>query len=163
MKNAIIIFWEDESTNQNQPNADKKSSRGWLYKTKSAVVAMNSEKSQGDAGSELRRNFSVNWWTIYRYPSTQLLYTSLYTLYIIQVYNKHLWESYPWWFRYVLKPQREGGGNNVYGDDIRPFLKVNTEKWISLFHKASNYQPPGDWKQWGKKCLHPHGQDTGKY
>ena len=27
-------------------------------------------------------------------------------------------------FRYVLKPQREGGGNNVYGDDIRPFLKV---------------------------------------
>ena len=35
--------------------------------------------------------------------------------------------------RYVLKPQREGGGNNVYGDDIRPFLKVNTEKWIPLF------------------------------
>ena len=28
-------------------------------------------------------------------------------------------------FRYVLKPQREGGGNNVYGDDIRPFLKVH--------------------------------------
>ena len=28
-------------------------------------------------------------------------------------------------FRYVLKPQREGGGNNVYGDDIRPFLKVD--------------------------------------
>lgn len=24
--------------------------------------------------------------------------------------------------RYVLKPQREGGGNNVYGEDIRPFL-----------------------------------------
>ena len=25
--------------------------------------------------------------------------------------------------RYVLKPQREGGGNNVYGQDIVPFLK----------------------------------------
>ena len=24
----------------------------------------------GDAEPELRRNFSVNWWTIYRYPST---------------------------------------------------------------------------------------------
>ena len=31
--------------------------------------------------------------------------------------------------KYVLKPQREGGGNNVYGDDIKPFLesiKANT-------------------------------------
>ena len=27
--------------------------------------------------------------------------------------------------RYVLKPQREGGGNNVYGEDIRPFLQVS--------------------------------------
>jgi len=25
--------------------------------------------------------------------------------------------------RYVLKPQREGGGNNVYGEDIKPFLE----------------------------------------
>ena len=25
--------------------------------------------------------------------------------------------------RYVVKPQREGGGNNIYGDDIGPFLK----------------------------------------
>lgn len=24
---------------------------------------------------------------------------------------------------YVLKPQREGGGNNVYGEDIPPFIK----------------------------------------
>lgn len=23
---------------------------------------------------------------------------------------------------FVLKPQREGGGNNIYGDDIVPFL-----------------------------------------
>ena len=25
--------------------------------------------------------------------------------------------------QFVLKPQREGGGNNVYGEDIRPFLE----------------------------------------
>ena len=25
--------------------------------------------------------------------------------------------------KYVLKPQREGGGNNVYGADIKPFLE----------------------------------------
>ena len=24
---------------------------------------------------------------------------------------------------FVLKPQREGGGNNVYGADIKPFLE----------------------------------------
>ena len=37
-------------------------------------------------------------------------------------------------FRYVLKPQREGGGNNVYGDDIRPFLKVDIV-FIKLDHQ----------------------------
>ena len=25
--------------------------------------------------------------------------------------------------KFVVKPQREGGGNNVYGEDIVPFLK----------------------------------------
>ncbi|KAI8335375.1 glutathione synthetase [Chlamydoabsidia padenii] len=30
--------------------------------------------------------------------------------------------------RYVLKPQREGGGNNVYGDDIISVLKTLSEK-----------------------------------
>ena len=24
---------------------------------------------------------------------------------------------------FVLKPQREGGGNNIYGEDIKPFLE----------------------------------------
>ena len=43
----------------------------------------------GDAESELRRNFSVNWWTIYRYPSTQLLHTIhelIYTLYYTYIH-----------------------------------------------------------------------------
>jgi len=32
--------------------------------------------------------------------------------------------------RFVIKPQREGGGNNIYGDDINPFLDkiVGTEE-----------------------------------
>lgn len=25
--------------------------------------------------------------------------------------------------KFVLKPQREGGGNNIYGEDIKPFLQ----------------------------------------
>ena len=29
---------------------------------------------------------------------------------------------------FLLQSAEAGGGNNVYGDDIRPFLKVNTEK-----------------------------------
>ncbi len=29
---------------------------------------------------------------------------------------------------YVLKPQREGGGNNVYGLDIPPALEVKLQK-----------------------------------
>lgn len=26
--------------------------------------------------------------------------------------------------RFVLKPQREGGGNNLYGEDIRMVIKI---------------------------------------
>ena len=28
--------------------------------------------------------------------------------------------------KFVLKPQREGGGNNIYGEDIRPFLQATS-------------------------------------
>lgn len=32
--------------------------------------------------------------------------------------------------KYVLKPQREGGGNNIYKEDIAPFLeKLSEDKW----------------------------------
>lgn len=45
--------------------------------------------------------------------------------------------------RYVLKPQREGGGNNVYGEDIRSFLedikgKEERNAWILM----DRIQPP---------------------
>ena len=36
--------------------------------------------------------------------------------------------------KYVLKPQREGGGNNVYGDDIKPFLKSIEARAFSGFN-----------------------------
>lgn len=35
------------------------------------------------------------------------------------LYNLH--------FRFVLKPQREGGGNNVYGHDIVDALRVGAK------------------------------------
>ena len=31
--------------------------------------------------------------------------------------------------KYVLKPQREGGGNNIFGDDILPFLDKHEDLW----------------------------------
>ena len=81
---------------------------------------------------------------IYMYVQVYTRYIQVYTGYI-QVYTKYLGvymyviKNYPWWRRYVLKPQREGGGNNVYGDDIRPFLKVHDMHQImtqNIFHQT---------------------------
>ena len=36
--------------------------------------------------------------------------------------------------RYVVKPQREGGGNNIYGADIVPFLGIFSDK-VSIITK----------------------------
>jgi len=45
--------------------------------------------------------------------------------------------------RYVLKPQREGGGNNVYGDDIRPFLKeIENSQERNAYILMDRIQPP---------------------
>merc|ERR1712130_901054 len=45
--------------------------------------------------------------------------------------------------RYVLKPQREGGGNNVYGDDIRPFLKeIENSEERNAYILMDRIQPP---------------------
>ena len=35
---------------------------------------------------------------------------------------------------YVVKPQREGGGNNFYGDDVRRVLKVSMTCRMSIMH-----------------------------
>ena len=115
---------------------------------------------------------------IYMYVQVYTRYIQVYTGYI-QVYTKYLGvymyviKNYPWWRRYVLKPQREGGGNNVYGDDIRPFLKVHHMAQIMTQNPDMAKDPThvivtqiticcaGDWKQRGEKCLHSHGQDPG--
>lgn len=43
---------------------------------------------------------------------------------------------------YVMKPQREGGGNNVYGSDIPPVLKKMSEVERSAFILMERISPP---------------------
>jgi glutathione synthase len=43
----------------------------------------------------------------------------------------------------VLKPQREGGGNNVYGSDIKPFLeKIRRSSERSAYILMDKIEPP---------------------
>eukprot|EP00092_Neocalanus_flemingeri_P041729 GFUD01045450.1.p1 GENE.GFUD01045450.1~~GFUD01045450.1.p1 ORF type:complete len:481 (+),score=147.92 GFUD01045450.1:73-1515(+) len=45
--------------------------------------------------------------------------------------------------RFVLKPQREGGGNNVYGEDIKPFLeKIKDSEERNAYILMDRIQPP---------------------
>eukprot|EP01029_Cantina_marsupialis_P026560 TRINITY_DN7174_c0_g1_i1.p1 TRINITY_DN7174_c0_g1~~TRINITY_DN7174_c0_g1_i1.p1 ORF type:complete len:453 (-),score=134.24 TRINITY_DN7174_c0_g1_i1:219-1577(-) len=44
--------------------------------------------------------------------------------------------------RYVLKPQREGGGNNTYGDDIPPMLKSMTTEDMEAYILMERIFPP---------------------
>ena len=58
--------------------------------------------------------------------------------------------------RFVVKPQREGGGNNVYGDDIVPFLEKirdssERDAYILMDRiyppKTTNYMVRPGWKE----------------
>ena len=42
--------------------------------------------------------------------------------------------------RFVLKPQREGGGNNLYGEELRQ--KLQTKKGLSAFILMQRIRPP---------------------
>ncbi len=45
--------------------------------------------------------------------------------------------------RFVLKPQREGGGNNIYGADIRPFLEsLGDSEERNAYILMDTIQPP---------------------
>ena len=45
--------------------------------------------------------------------------------------------------KYVVKPQREGGGNNIYGDDIVPFLKsIESSTERDAFIMMDRISPP---------------------
>ena len=41
---------------------------------------------------------------------------------------------------FVLKPQREGGGNNLYGDEARQ--KLSTRKGLSAYILMQRIRPP---------------------
>ncbi|KAK0078570.1 hypothetical protein PV325_002348 [Microctonus aethiopoides] len=51
------------------------------------------------------------------------IFTGLYSLEMNESGNAALEMALKNPKRFVLKPQREGGGNNIYGDDIKPFLE----------------------------------------
>jgi glutathione synthetase len=55
--------------------------------------------------------------------SVRDIFTGLYSLDKDATGDKNLENALKNPEKYVLKPQREGGGNNVYGDDIKPFLE----------------------------------------
>ena len=45
--------------------------------------------------------------------------------------------------KFVLKPQREGGGNNVYGADIKPFLEnIKDSEERNAYILMDRIQPP---------------------
>ncbi|KAI1285183.1 Glutathione synthetase [Halotydeus destructor] len=47
---------------------------------------------------------------------------------------------------YVLKPQREGGGNNIYGEDVKPFLlNLDTLDAREAYIAMDHIRPPA-WK-----------------
>lgn len=48
--------------------------------------------------------------------------------------------------KHVLKPQREGGGNNIYRSNIPPFLKSIPEKDYKQYILMELIQPPADAK-----------------
>ena len=82
--------------------------------------------------------------------------------------------------KFVLKPQREGGGNNVYGEDIKPFLEnIKTIQDVgilmdSLVTRNCMVKPGRDqilndvtfsvgrrwlrWLGWWRSCLDPHNR-----
>jgi len=55
--------------------------------------------------------------------SVRDIFTGLYSLDKDAIGDKNFESAMQDPEKYVLKPQREGGGNNVYGEDIKPFLQ----------------------------------------
>jgi len=55
--------------------------------------------------------------------SVRDIFTGLYSLDNDEIGDRNFQKALENPDKYVLKPQREGGGNNVYGADIKPFLE----------------------------------------
>jgi len=71
------------------------------------------------------------------------IFTGLYSLDRDEIGNKNFEKALSNPSKYVLKPQREGGGNNIYGDDIKPFLeKIKDSDERNAYILMDRIQPP---------------------
>jgi len=75
--------------------------------------------------------------------SVRDIFTGLYSLDHDEAGNKSFASAIATPERYVLKPQREGGGNNVYGADIKPFLEnIKDSDERNAYILMDRIQPP---------------------
>eukprot|EP00092_Neocalanus_flemingeri_P069966 GFUD01085829.1.p1 GENE.GFUD01085829.1~~GFUD01085829.1.p1 ORF type:complete len:482 (+),score=135.81 GFUD01085829.1:62-1507(+) len=75
--------------------------------------------------------------------SVRDIFTGLYSLDHDEVGNKSYEAAIRSPEKFVLKPQREGGGNNVYGADIKPFLeKIKDSEERNAYILMDRIQPP---------------------
>eukprot|EP00092_Neocalanus_flemingeri_P009940 GFUD01010718.1.p1 GENE.GFUD01010718.1~~GFUD01010718.1.p1 ORF type:complete len:482 (+),score=144.35 GFUD01010718.1:71-1516(+) len=75
--------------------------------------------------------------------SVRDIFTGLYSLDHDEVGNKSYEAAISSPEKFVLKPQREGGGNNVYGADIKPFLeKIKDSEERNAYILMDRIQPP---------------------
>eukprot|EP00088_Acartia_fossae_P025270 TRINITY_DN2609_c0_g1_i4.p1 TRINITY_DN2609_c0_g1~~TRINITY_DN2609_c0_g1_i4.p1 ORF type:complete len:486 (+),score=130.91 TRINITY_DN2609_c0_g1_i4:292-1749(+) len=75
--------------------------------------------------------------------SVKDIFTGLYSLDNDAIGDKNLLKAIENPEKYVLKPQREGGGNNVYGQDIKPFLeKIKNSEERSAYILMDRISPP---------------------
>ena len=71
------------------------------------------------------------------------IFTGLYSLDHDETGDRNLESAIANPQRYVLKPQREGGGNNVYGEDIKPFLeKIRDSEERNAYILMDRIHPP---------------------
>merc|ERR1712241_1590138 len=71
------------------------------------------------------------------------IFTGLYSLDRDEIGNKNFEKALSNPTKYVLKPQREGGGNNVYGEDIKPFLEnIRDSDERNAYILMDRIQPP---------------------
>jgi len=71
------------------------------------------------------------------------IFTGLYSLDRDEIGEKNFEKALSNPSNFVLKPQREGGGNNIYGDDIKPFLEnIRDSDERNAYILMDRIQPP---------------------
>merc|ERR1719187_1033994 len=75
--------------------------------------------------------------------SVRDIFTGLYSLDHDEAGDKSFASAIATPEKFVLKPQREGGGNNVYGEDIKPFLEnIKDSEERNAYILMDRIQPP---------------------